>query len=171
MARQVAIIAVLGLGIAGVGLLGCKSETRNQPGLAETQESSPSPSDGQTAHGSAAEITGLRAELIDQETALDGWRVSWSTRWRLCWTPIPGAVGYMITTATPEGIGPAREIAEPCHAMTVANDITTRPGERPSRSHQLSQMRLSLSISVAAKLGDGRIGPSSPDIPVGAEHP
>lgn len=171
MPRQVAIIAVLGLAIAGAGLLGCKSETSNQPVPAETQESSPSPSDGRTAHRSSAEITGLRAELIDQETALDGWRVSWSTRWRLCWTPIPGAVGYMITTATPEGVGPSREIAEPCYALTVANDITTRFGERPSRSHQLSLMQLSLSISVAAKLGDGRIGPSSPDIPVGAKYP
>lgn len=172
MPRREAIIAVLGLGIAGGGwLLGCKPQARDLPVNVEIKVSSPSRGKGRTAAGISAEITGLRAELIDQETAVEGVRVSWSTRWRLCWTPVPGAVGYLVTTATPEGIGPPREIAEPCYELTVANGITTRHSDRPGRSHQLSLMQTTLSISVAARLGDGTIGPSSPDVPVGAEYP
>ncbi len=109
--------------------------------------------------------------MIDQEMPLEGGRVSWSTRWRLCWEPTPGAVGYLVTTATPEGASPPGDTTDLCFALTVANGIATRRGERPGRSQQLSLMRTMLSISVAARMSDGTVGPPAPDIAVGSEYP
>ena len=122
--------------------------------------------------GASLEIRGFRSELRDRETVVPGGRVSWSTRWRLCWAPVRGARGYVVTAVTSEGRGTRpRAVAEPCYALTVASGLASRRGERPGRDEQLALMRATLAVSVAARLPDGELGPPSVDIPVGAEHP
>ena len=162
---RVGLMMVLAVMLAVVG--GCQGsgyETPQSPASVDNQPTGlrepPSPA-----------ITGLKAELIDDETPLERGRVSWSTRWRLCWAPTPGAVAYVVTTATPEGVSPPGETRDNCFALSVANGYANRPGERPTRSQQLSLMQTMLSVSVAARMSDGTVGPASPDVAVGAQYP
>jgi hypothetical protein len=119
----------------------------------------------------AASIVGLRARLVDEETVLGPDRVSWWTRWQLCWAPVPGADSYLVTAVSFEGPGRPRNVAQPCYELTVANGIANRPGGRAGRSQQLSLIAISLCVSIAARFADGTVGPASPDIPVGARYP
>ena len=117
-----------------------------------------------------AEIRGFRATLTDRETVISKARISWSTRWRLCWTRVPGASAYVVTAVTAEGPGTRpRTVVKPCYVLTVARGVASRPGERPGKQVQLELMRAMLAVSVAARLPNRTLGPRSADIPVGAE--
>ena len=184
MLLRAGLMTVLGVTLACTGgCRGSKPETRQPPVQAANPTTDPreptSAGDIENSTSSASNrlrpklpvITGLRTEVIDQEMPLEGGRVSWSTRWRLCWAMVPGATGYLVTAVTPEGAGPPREIDQPCYDLTVANGVASQLGERPGRSQQLSLMQTMLSISVAARMSDGTVGPASPDIAVGSEYP
>lgn len=120
----------------------------------------------------SAAITGLRATLLDQETPLATGAVAWTTRWRLCWDPVPGASAYLLTTVTSEGVSPiSRLLDQRCYTLTVASGTARASGQRPGRRAQLSLMEVQLAVSVAARLSDGSNGPPSPDIPVAAPYP
>ncbi len=116
-------------------------------------------------------IDGLRAELLEEEQALDDGRVSWSADWRLCWAPVPSAAGYVVTVVSFEGAGEPRETVDTCYQLSVASGVAERSGERPGLSEQLDLMAASLSVTVAVRSADGLVGASSPDIAVGEEYP
>jgi hypothetical protein len=124
------------------------------------------------AAAAAGELRGLRAELIDRETRTPDGRFAWTTAWRLCWSPVPGARGYLVTMVTSEGVDPRpRRTTNTCYSLTVASGTAARRGARPGRAGQLAVMESMLSVSVAAQLGDGSVGPAAPDLPVGRGHP
>jgi hypothetical protein len=148
-----AVATATALALIAGGCVSAKEKGPTRPGLAR------------------ASITGLRAQLIDEETVLGPDRVSWWTRWQLCWAPVPGADSYLVTPVSFEGPGRPRNVAQPCYELTVANGIAKLPGECPGRAHQLSLIEISLSVSVTAHLRDGTLGPPSPDIPVGRPYP
>lgn len=164
-------IVLLGGGLTG-GLLGC-STSAHPPSLPSRANHADARRENRpTVDNAGLTIAGLKAELIDQESRLPDGRVSWSTQWRLCWAPVPGAVAYKVTTITPEGVGPPGETTDRCLALTVASGISERPRERPGRSREVDPMQsLTLSFTVAARLADGRVGPASPAIPMGRRYP
>lgn len=149
-------------------VLGVRSEghrpTSSAEALADSGGVSASPADPPA-------IDGLRAELLEEERALDDGRVSWSVRWRLCWGPVPSAAGYVVTVVSFEGTGAPRETADTCYQLSVASGVAERFGERPGLSEQLDLMVASLSVSVAVRSADGVVGPPSPDVAVGEEYP
>jgi len=157
IASLLAIAPLLALALMATG--GC---------VGSSQELRPAP-----APPAEVRVPELKAELIDEETPLPDGRVSWSTRWRLCWGPVPGAVAYVVTTITPEGVGPPGETTDRCLVpLTVASGITDRPGARPSGSRQVDPMQqLMLAFTVAARFADGTVGPASPAIPLGRTYP
>ena len=164
---RAAIVLILGLvlGAAGLGLFGPR------PAPFETS-SSPTASNDQGEDGrSSLAIKGLQARLIDEERTADKGQIFWSTSWRLCWEPVPAANRYVVTEVSFEGAGGSRELTEPCYELSVANGVTNEPGKYPGREQQLDLMESTLSVSVAARLPDGTVGPASPDIPVAAEYP
>jgi len=117
-------------------------------------------------------VSGLRAFLVDEEQRTPEGRYAWTTRWKLCWRPVPAATAYLITVVTSEGIDPQpREVDDPCYEVTVATGSSARKGARPGRDAQLSQMRSTLSVSVAAKLEGGATGPPSSDVEVATPYP
>lgn len=121
---------------------------------------------------SSAEVRGLRAELIDRAAAKPGGGFAWTTAWRLCWSAVPGAREYLVTLVTSEGVDPrSRATRKTCYSLTVASGTAPRRGARPGRPGQLALMESMLSVSVAARLGDGSVGPAAPDLPVGRRHP
>jgi len=117
------------------------------------------------------EIRGLRAELVDRERPRPGGGFAWTTAWRLCWAPVPGARGYFVTMVTSEGVSPRpRAIANRCFGLKVASGTAGRRGARPGRREQLDLIESMLSVSVAARLRDGSVGPAAPDLPVGRPY-
>jgi hypothetical protein len=149
----VALLAVLGLGL-GAWLLPVGGSERRP------------------AAASSGEVRGLRAELIDREAAKPGGGFAWTTTWRLCWAPIPGARGYLLTMVTSEGVDPRpRATAKTCYSLTVASGTAARRGARRGRPGQLAVMESMLSVSVAARLRDGSVGPAAPDVAVGRTYP
>lgn len=150
---------------------GCQRKPVNDPAIEIGAAAPPSSDEDARQKLASAAITSLRAELLDQETVLGAGRISWWTHWRVCWTPVRGAVSYLVTAESAEGTGPPLEIPGPCYSMSVANGIGTRSGERAGRSHQLSLMATSLSVTISARMRDGRVGPSSTALPAGREYP
>lgn len=124
-----------------------------------------------TSGPASTEIRDLRATLRDEERTLPDGRIAWSTEWRLCWTPVRLAVAYAVTPVSFEGPGRAIEVREPCYALSVANGVDDRPGQRSGRTGQLSLIGSSLAVSVAARFADGTLGPGSADHSVGREIP
>jgi hypothetical protein len=113
-------------------------------------------------------VRGLEADLVDRRRKLKGGEVAWQTRWRLCWRPQKGTRDYLLTIVTSEGVDPAeRSTRTPCHSFTVASGTAPAGDVRDQRNAQLDLVESSLSVSVSARTRDGRIGPPSPDIPVG----
>lgn len=162
---------LLALGTLCGSRLGCQRKPVNDPAI-EIGAADPSSSDEEVRQELASgAIAGLRAELLDQERVLGAGRISWWTHWRVCWTPVSGAVSYLVTAESAEGAGPPLEVPGLCYSMSVANGIATRSGERAGQSHQLSLMAASLSVTIAARMRDGRLGPASPALPVGREYP
>ena len=159
------LILGLVLGAAGLGLLGPR------PAPFETSSSPTASNDRGGDERSSLLSKDLKARLVDEERAIDGGQISWSTSWRLCWEPVPGATRYAVTEVSFEGAGEPREFTEPCYEPSVANGVTDRAGEYPGREEQLDLMESTLSVSIAARLPDGTVGSASPDIPVGAEYP
>ncbi len=154
-----ALIALFGGSFFAGGVSGCAT-------------SLPAVAPGMAPKAATGAITGLKAELTDQESALPDGRVAWSRRWRLCWDAVPGAVAYVVTSATPEGSGAPGETTDRCFAMTVANGVAARAGERPGRVGPVDALQsLMLSFVVAARLADGTLGPSSPAVAVGRTFP
>ena len=157
-------MAALGGAVAAGALLVAQAD--GQDGRAREPRAS-APHDG-----ASAEIRRLRATLVDRERRLPDGRVSWSTRWRLCWKPVPGARSYAIAVATSEGVDPRpRSTPRTCFGLVVANGVGRRRAERRGRDAQLSVMQAMLAVSVAAKLMNGRVGPWSEDVSVGARYP
>jgi hypothetical protein len=112
----------------------------------------------------AARITGLHAAVV--ERAEEGG--SWSSRWRLCWSPVAAARGYAVTVVTSEGTGrTARGVDASCWSLTVATGVP----RRRELARQVALVATSLSVRVSAILSDGRTGPPSPAVPVGTAHP
>lgn len=123
------------------------------------------------AEGSG-ELRGLRAELVDREVRKQDRSLAWTTAWRLCWSAVSGARGYLVTMVTSEGVDPrARATSKTCFDLTVASGTAPRRGARAGRAAQLAIMESMLSVSVAAQLPDGSTGPAAPDLPVGREYP
>jgi hypothetical protein len=120
------------------------------------------------ARSGPARIQGLEAELIDRRQKLEAGEVAWQTRWRLCWRSQNGVRDYLLTIVTSEGVDPTeRSSRTPCYSFTVASGTATAGDVRDQRNAQLDLVESNLSVSVAARTRDGRIGPPSPDIPVG----
>ncbi len=122
------------------------------------------------AASESLDISGLRAELVDEEKPSGG-EIAWWTTWRLCWNPVPGASDYLVSTVSFEGPGRPRPVSGTCHELGVANGSTRESGTYPGRSEQLIQAEVSMSVSVAARLADNTVGPASPDISVGKAYP
>ena len=57
-------------------------------------------------HGPGA-LGDLTAALEDEVRVLPDSRIAWTTYWRLCWRPYPGATAYELETVTREGTSPA----------------------------------------------------------------
>lgn len=120
----------------------------------------------------AGTVEGLRATLVDTETPLPAGGVAWQTRWRLCWRPVRGAKGYLLTFVTSEGVRPVpRRVDRTCYSLTVATGTGPGPGRRPGRRVQLGLIEVQLSVNVAAILRDGSSGPLSPGVSVGTTYP
>lgn len=168
----------LGLGLAGLGLVlssGPPDPADGRTGAAPSAASASGATGGAGSTAAApapasAEVRGLRAELVDGEKASGG-EIAWWTTWRLCWDPVPGATAYLVTTVSFEGAGEPVAVTETCHELGVASGTTRGSGSYPGRGAQLIQMEISMSVSVAARMADGSVGPASPDIPVGAAFP
>lgn len=120
------------------------------------------------SEATAGAITGLKAEVIDQEIALPDGRIAWSRRWYLCWDAVPGAAAYAVTAVTPEGSGEPGDTTDRCLAMTIASGIAERRDS--SRLFDPTQ-QLMLSLIVAARFADGTLGPASPALPIGRIYP
>ena len=165
MLPRAALVAALGAAVAAGALLVAGAD--GQDGRAREPRASARPNGVSTG-----EIQGLRAALVDRERRLPDGRISWSTRWRLCWKPVAGARSYAIAVATSEGVDPrSRSTPRTCFGLAVANGVGRRPGERRGRDAQLSVMQAMLAVSVAAKLVNGRVGPWSQEVSVGARYP
>jgi len=116
-------------------------------------------------------VRGLRAQLVDEEQRTPEGRYAWTTRWRLCWQPVPEASAYLIGIVTSEGVDPRlREVRRPCYELTVATGSAARRGARPGRAAQLSHVRSTLSVNVTAKVASGA-GPASLDVEVATPFP
>lgn len=116
-------------------------------------------------HASAADlrIEGLRARLVERPAA-DG---SWTARWRLCWRPVAGALGYAVRVASSEGADPrARRVSNSCWSLTVAAGVPQRSDLGP----QVALMAPQLSVHLAAVLPGGRTGPPTRDLSVGLPY-
>jgi len=153
---------MVALALAGAGA--CLGSAQEAPHASSSMA-------GAVAAPASRAVSGLKAETMDQETRLAGGRVSWSTRWRMCWAPVPGAVGYVVTQATPEGVGPPADTVERCVAMTLAHGVGTRPRDGTRRSSEVAFADRTVSLMVAARFGDGSLGPMSPAIAVGSTYP
>lgn len=153
----------LGTGLGGLGLVLGPGLARGPGAVAESQAAA-------VVTEAPAEIRGLRAELIDEQKSTDA-GFSWWTTWRLCWDLAPGAAEYLVTTVSFEGAGEPRTVTEPCYDIGVASGTSREAGSYPGRSEQLIQVEISMSVSVAARMEDGSVGPASPDIPVGSSIP
>ena len=159
---RIAAIA-LGTSLGGLGLV-LSPRVAGGPGAID---SSQAPA---VVTEAPAEIRGFHAELIDEEKPTDT-GFSWWTAWRLCWDSDPGVVEWLVTTVSFEGAGEPRAVTEPCYEIGVASGTSRESGSYPGRSEQLIQVEISMSISVAARMADGSVGPASPDIPVGRAVP
>jgi len=161
-------IPALGLGVVvGLGLL-LGPRPADFPGTAAGL-ASPSASDAVMTR--SLEIRGLHAELMNEEKPTGGTQIARWTIWRLCWDPAPGARDYLVTTVSVEGAGRPQPVSATCHELAVANGTTRQSGTYAGRSAQLTYMEISTSVSVAARLPDGSVGPASPDIPLGQAYP
>ncbi len=160
-------IPALGLGVVGLGLI---VSLRLLGSPSQLSGSGPSAS-ASAEQVTALEIRGLRAELIDGERPSGSGELAWWTTWRLCWSPVPGAQDYLVTTVSFEGPGIPQPVSGTCHELSVASGTTRESGNYAGRDAQLVQMEVSMSVGVAARMTDGTIGPESPDISVGEAYP
>ena len=153
--RAATVAALLAVAAAGtsVALLGNSTE-RDRGGSA-----------------APAQLRGLAAELVDRTQALGEGEVAWQTRWRMCWRPLEGATHYLVTVVTSEGVDPtARRTRARCFSLTVASGTAARGDVCDQRNAQLALVEPTLSVSVAARMRDGRLGPASPDLAVGRPY-
>lgn len=107
--------------------------------------------------GDLPPVAGLVASLEDETRQLEGGRQRWSTYWRLCWTPYPGAGGYELQTVTSEGRSPKlRTQTDPCYRLQVAAGENATAMGLQGREVQMQMQSSQLAFRVRAILSDGR---------------
>ncbi len=123
-----------------------------------------------TASAPPAVPVRFRTALTDAVSPAGGDLVSWSTRWRLSWDPVPGAVEYVVYAVGPEGKTSSefRRIRDTSVTLTVAAGTTTEQSRPAARDAQASYRATQLGLTVVAVAGDGVVSGSSPVIPVGS---
>jgi len=115
-----------------------------------------------------APLTGFTADLRERiEPARDG-LVRWKSTWWLRWTPAEGAREYLLYTGTSEGDSTTPQVRrKPRYGIEVANGVSRRSQIERLRSQQVAFTAAQLTISVAARYDDGKIGPRSVPYAVG----
>jgi hypothetical protein len=102
-------------------------------------------------------VEGFVATLEREKRPLRRERIAWSTYWRLCWDPYPGARAYEIETLTGEGAPSERERRRGrCLRLEVAAGENARGDGREGERVQLALAASQLAYRVRAVLGDGR---------------
>lgn len=117
--------------------------------------------------GSGA-ATGFSAALTDEVRPARGGRVAYTTRWELRWRPVPAARDYLVTLGTPEGLGTSpRVVSEPRFGLSVASGESPPAQQVKDRDAQLAAQAAQLSVAVAPRFANGKVGPRSAPMPVG----
>ena len=122
---------------------------------------------GRQAAPPATAPAGARAVIdTDVRPAGHGF-VRWSSRWKLAWDEVPGAREYIVYLGTSEGTGETQRVGEPHWALDVANGENRRSALPKARDQQLALVAAQLTVAIAARYPDGRIGPKTQAMPVG----
>ncbi|UOG73710.1 hypothetical protein MTX78_16490 [Hymenobacter tibetensis] len=96
----------------------------------------------------------MRTTLLDTVTTLPNGQIAWSTYWRLCWEPYPGAQAYEMQTATDEGISPKlRRLPAACYRLQVAAGRNAKSQGFLNRKQLLDLQAGQLSFRIRAVLG------------------
>jgi len=113
-------------------------------------------------------VGGLVATLEDEVRDLPGDRITWSTFWKLCWSPYPGAVDYELQPLTGEGAAKKlRRQREECYRVQAASGENEKAQGLLNREVQLSLQRGQLAYQVRAVLGGNRVSAWSRAVAVG----
>ena len=151
-----AVAAALALSAAGAG----------------AHEAAPTAAD---PHARGPEPGGFHASLRDSQQRIGGGRRRQSTRWTLCWQPLPGAQRYEVQLLTSEGVSrapkPVAAGPHPCWGLQVAA-VEAPPAElQARRAEQLALAASMLAVRVRAVAIDGRPGAWSVPQAAGALAP
>lgn len=113
-------------------------------------------------------VTGLVATLEDEVRELPNARIAWSTDWKLCWSPYPGATGYELQPLTGEGVRKTlRRQRDVCYRVQAAAGENDKAQGMLNRDVQLSLQRGQLAYQVRAVLTGNRVSAWSRAIAVG----
>lgn len=128
-----------------------------------------------SAPNEVAGVTDLRAALEDQVRPYDKKGIKyldWHTYWVVHWRPVPGAKEYQITYFTSEGVSKKTKVlAQPPFRLESALGNNAKGHGLLQRELQLQTIQSMLSISIAPRMADGRLGPASPLLRVGQIYP
>lgn len=114
-------------------------------------------------------VTGLVATLEDDVRDLPNARIAWSTYWKLCWSPYPGATEYELQSLTGEGASPKlRRQRDTCLRVQAAAGENDKAQGLLNRDVQLSLQRGQLAYRVRAILSGNRVSEWSRSVAVGA---
>ncbi|SMB83021.1 hypothetical protein SAMN00120144_3952 [Hymenobacter roseosalivarius DSM 11622] len=125
------------------------------------QESAPTQPEEPRVLGSP--VTGITTKLEDEVTSLPGGQIAWSTFWKLCWHPYPGARNYQLQVFTSEGASPRlRPQATPCYRLQIAAGYNAQTQGLLNRDKLISLQMGQLSYKIRAVLADNTVSEWSP---------
>jgi hypothetical protein len=113
-------------------------------------------------------VTGLLATLEDEVKELPKQRIAWSTYWKLCWQPYPGAVAYELQGVSSEGTSPKlKRLSDTCFRLQAATNENHKSLGFVQRELTLATHAVQLGFRVRAVLDGNRVSEWSPPMPVG----
>ena len=113
--------------------------------------------------GPPAPVTGITTAFEDEVADGPGGQIAWSTYWKFCWQPYPGARSYELQLITPEGASPKlKSRHEPCYRIQVATGTNPREQGLLRRDEQIGWQTGQLAYRVRAVLGDNQYSEWSP---------
>ena len=92
----------------------------------------------------------------------------WTSRWLLRWQPVEGAREYLVYFGTSEGDRRKPQVRKtPDYAIEVANGVSPRAQIKRLRGQQVAFMAAQLTVRLAVRFDDGKVGPKSEPYAVG----
>ncbi|WP_017314413.1 hypothetical protein [Mastigocladopsis repens] len=113
-------------------------------------------------------VTGFVATLEDEVKELPKQRIAWSTYWKLCWQPYPGAKAYELQGVTMEGMSSKlKHQSDRCYRLQAARGENPKSDGFVNRDLTLATHSVQLGYRVRAVLDGNRVSEWSSPMPVG----